>query len=189
MVLPPSTVLNSETRSRSTSIRGSENFIAIAANKQYSHAPRALARPLPEVSVMVKSSIFLAGFCLMENGKILVEPQCCADFSDVGRWETLADFKAPEWSRPYFQQRFHSPLVRTSPACRAATQRQCLARARHDTDTLPRRPLKGASILSVPVAALRRALDEAKQVMTAIEARLDQALIRSSTRPLARGRR
>jgi len=37
--------------------------------------------------------------------------------------------------------------------------------------------LKGASILSVPVAALRRALDEAKQVMTAIEARLDQALI------------
>jgi len=35
------------------------------------------------------------GFCLMENGKILVEPQCCADFSDVGRWETLADFKAP----------------------------------------------------------------------------------------------
>jgi hypothetical protein len=37
------------------------------------------------------------GFCLVENGKILVEPQCCADFSDVGRWETLADFKAPEW--------------------------------------------------------------------------------------------
>jgi hypothetical protein len=117
------------------------------------------------------------GFCLVENGKILVELQCCADFSDVGRWETLADFKAPEWSRPYFSNGwirlwFGHPRL----AARQEGGNVWLA-PDNDTDTFPVLPLKGASILSVPVAALRRALDEAKQVMTAIEARLDQALI------------
>ena len=47
----------------------------------------------------------------------------------------------------------------------------------NDTDTLPVLPLKGASILSVPVASLRRAIEEANRVMTAIEARLDRALM------------
>ena len=126
---------------------------------------------------MVKSSIFLAASASWKTGRFSSEPQCCADFSDVGRWETLADFKAPEWSRPYFSNGwiclwFGHPRL----AARQDGGNVWLA-PDNDTDTLPVLPLKGASILSVPVAALRRALDEAKQVMTAIEARLDQALI------------
>jgi hypothetical protein len=117
------------------------------------------------------------GFCLAENGTILVEPQCCADFSDVGRWETLADFKAPEWARPYFSNGwirlwFGHPRL----AARQDGGNVWLA-PDNDTDTLPVLPLKGASILSVPVASLRRAIEEANRVMTAIEARLDRALM------------
>ncbi len=51
-----------------------------------------------------------------------------------------------------------------------------MARARNDTDKFPVFPREGADILSVPAAALRRALDDAMRVMTAVEARLDQAL-------------
>ncbi len=42
------------------------------------------------------------GLCLVEDGRVLVKPQCCADFSDIGRWWTLTDFEDPEWSQPYF---------------------------------------------------------------------------------------
>ena len=45
-----------------------------------------------------------------------------------------------------------------------------------DTDKFPVLPREGAEIVSVPAAALRRALDAAMRVMTAVEARLDQAL-------------
>src|SRR5271163_1915517 len=31
------------------------------------------------------------GLCPVEDGGVLVEPQCCADFSDIGRWRTLTD--------------------------------------------------------------------------------------------------
>jgi len=116
------------------------------------------------------------GFCLVEDGKVLVEPQCCAEFSDVGRWGTLTDFKDPLWSQPYFSNGwirlwFGHPQL----AARQDGGDVWLA-PDNDIDRFPVLPLEGASILSVSVATLRRALDESMQVMKVIEARLDQAL-------------
>ena len=112
----------------------------------------------------------------MEDGGVLVEPQCCADFSDIGRWRTLTDFNDPEWSRPYFSDGwirlwFGHPHL----AARRDGGNVWFA-PDNDTDKLPVLPREGADIVSVPAAALRRALDEAIRVMTAVEARLDQAL-------------
>ena len=116
------------------------------------------------------------GLCLMEGGRALVEPQCCADFTDIARWQILADFKDPEWSRPYFSGGwiclwFGHPQL----AARRDGGNVWLA-PDNDTDKFPVRPQEGADIVSVPAAALSRAIDEAFRVMTAIEARLDQAL-------------
>src|SRR5271168_4883280 len=67
------------------------------------------------------------GLCLVEDGAVLVEPQCCADFSDIGRWRTLTDFKDPEWSQPYFSNGWIRLWFGASPARRAARRRQYLA--------------------------------------------------------------
>lgn len=116
------------------------------------------------------------GLCLVEDGRVLVEPQCCADFSDIGRWQTLTDFDDPEWSRPYFSNGwirlwFGHPLL----AARRDGRNVWLA-PDNDTDKFPVLPREGAAIVSVPAAALRRALDKALRVMTAVETRLGQAL-------------
>ena len=97
-------------------------------------------------------------------------------FTDIGRWQILADFKDPEWSRPYFSGGwirlwFGHPQL----AARRDGGNVWLA-PDNDTDKFPVRPQEGADIVSVPAAALSRAIDEAFRVMTAIEARLDQAL-------------
>jgi hypothetical protein len=94
----------------------------------------------------------------------------------MGRWRTLTDFKDPKWSQPYFSNGwirlwFGHPRL----AARRDGGNVWLARD-NDTDKFPVLPREGADIVSVAAAALRRALDEAMHVMTAVEARLDQAL-------------
>jgi hypothetical protein len=151
------------------------DFIALAA---ITDIPTLRALWLDLYPNIAEGEIFdlPGGLCLVEDGAVLVEPQCCADFSDMGRWRTLTDFKDPEWSQPYFSNGwirlwFGHPRL----AARRDGGNVWLA-PDNDTDKFPVLPREGADIVSVPAAALRRALDAAMRVMTAVEARLDQAL-------------
>ena len=74
-----------------------------------------------------------------------------------------------------FQQRLDSPLVRGIPGSPRG-ETAAMSGWHPITTPIPVLPREGADIVSVPAAALRRALDEAMRVMTAVEARLDQAL-------------
>ena len=151
------------------------DFIALAAITDISQL-RALWRDL--YPNMDAGEVFRlpGGFCLVGDGRVLVQPQCCADFSDVGWWGTAADFDDPEWSRPYFSNGWirlwfgHPKLAARQVGCNVWLAPD------DDSDNYPVLPLEGAPIMSLPVRALRRALDEAMRVMRMMEARLDQAL-------------
>ena len=151
------------------------DFIALAA---ITDIPTLRALWLDLYPNIADGEIFVlpGGLCLVEGGRVLVQPQCCADFTDIGRWQILADFNDPEWSRPYFGDGwirlwFGHPQL----AARRNGGNVWLA-SDNDTDKYPVLPREGADIVSVAAAALSRAIDEAFRVMTAIEARLDQAL-------------
>lgn len=105
------------------------DFIALAA---ITDIPTLRALWLDLYPNIAEGEIFdlPGGLCLVEDGRVLVEPQCCADFSDIGRWRTLTDFKDPEWSQPYFSNGWIRLWFGASPARRAARRRQCLAGTR-----------------------------------------------------------
>src|ERR1700678_1347102 len=73
-----------------------------------------------------------------------------------------------------FQQRLDSTVARASHLAARRDGGNVWLAPDNDTDKFPVLPREGADIVSVPAAALRRALDEAMRAMTAVEARLDQ---------------
>jgi len=94
------------------------------------------------------------------------------------RHRAMADTDGFQRSRmvaALFQQRLDSPLVRGIPGSPRG-ETAAMSGWHPITTPIPVLPREGADIVSVPAAALRRALDEAMRVMTAVEARLDQAL-------------
>jgi hypothetical protein len=144
------------------------DFIALGSITDIAMLRAFLADLFPNIADG-EVKILPGGFCLMsENGEPLIEPQCCCDFQNLNNWALFIGLESgAEWTRVW--------LGHPQTDGRREGENVWLA-CDNDRDTYPVQPMENHPIVSVPIAALAKALDAADETMKQIEARFDQAL-------------
>jgi hypothetical protein len=110
------------------------------------------------------------GYCLIDAGSVLIEPQCCGDLGDLHSWAAAVNTasQSDQWIRLWIGH----PQLLAFP--KGQTVWLSLD---DDSDSSPPQPAHWAPIYNVPVSALRRAVAQANEVLNGVARPLDQSLV------------